>query len=556
MKLQAALALFFSILTTLSAENLAVVIGNSDYNTKTGDLPSAASDARLVAEILAGAGFQFPFAPETLVSENLTAESLRSGIRRNRTRFQDANLVILYYAGHGAQVKNDLIFLGVDAVVPPNASDSMLLSEGKLFASIVPNLKPTNGVGMLVIFDACRIGSAAGQGVINYGNDVGVICSTQPLQRADNAKDKVSASVFTETFAQAMKDRKTVRESFELVSQRMRRETDKTPAFYLEPTSRIASFKFPPTTYISPSPVQKLNVSATRPLTYPDRLYLTSQVGEGVNLRQEPGGKSEGILVQHNDSARVGFTNKSEEFTENSVTSYPVKVVGWALSRNIKTGKEFLTRESGRFTVLSEAIKIRPDANLSLKETSKLSPGATGKLLNEFTTYGNYDWQKVEWTGWATAVSSSGKTYLSALEGGGEIAPTPNQSTQSEKTLAGSFTFKLQNGQGQAVTQSQRSIVLDPATPNQISLFCIENDSNNQNIKSRVLLTGEWNGNRFSGDQQTVLETGYTNWANETFFFEFNDSRTQAQAVFSYSPDGKSTVTARGQLNTVTPRPN
>lgn len=556
MKHQATLALVFScFLATLSAENLAVVIGNSDYNPKTGDLPSAATDAKLVADILAGAGFQFPFAPETLVSENLTAEGLRSGIRRNRARFQDANLVILYYAGHGAQVQNDLIFLGVDAVVPPNASDSMLLSEGKLFASIVPNLKPSNGVGMLVIFDACRIGSASGTGAINFGNDVGVICSTQPLQRADNAKDKISSSVFTETFAQAMKDRKTVREAFEAVSARMQRETDKSPSFYLEPTSRIASFKFPPSTYTLPLPARKVSLDTTRQITYPDRLYLTSQVGEGVNLRSEPGGKSEGIILQYNDSAKVGLTNKSEAFIENSVTSYPVKIVGWALSRNIKSGKEFLKREGGRFTVLGEAIKIRPDADLALKATCKLSPGAGGVLLNEFTTYGSYDWQKVEWTGWATAVSSSGKTYLSAVNGGGETAPAaPVQPAQeASRSLSGSFSFQLQNGQGQAIAQSQRTITLKGINANQIELFSRETDSNNQVIQSRVILIGQWSGDRFAGNQQTVLETGYTNWATEDFTIDFNSTRTQAQAVFRYSPDGNSTVAAQGRFEVVTP---
>ena len=54
-------------------------------------------------------------------------------------------------------------------------------------------------------------------------------------------------------------------------------------------------------------------------------------------------------------------------------------------------------------------------------------------------------------------------------------------------------------------------------------------------VSGAVELNGEWEGNTFHGVGQTVLETGYKKWVDESFTLIFNDEYSHAKATFWYN---------------------
>jgi tetratricopeptide (TPR) repeat protein len=127
-------------------KRIAFVIGSSDY-AELASLPNARRDAAVMGHALADMGF------ETVeVAENLGKADLRSVPAYVAARAAEADIVVVFYAGHGVETG------GVNYVVPVDAtleSDKELRS-GALALKELTEAASKARRGALVIVDACR----------------------------------------------------------------------------------------------------------------------------------------------------------------------------------------------------------------------------------------------------------------------------------------------------------------------------------------------------------------------------------------------------------------
>jgi len=135
--------------TTVGAfaeKRIALIIGNSAYKN-VARLQNPANDAAAVAGMFKSAGF------ETVESRlNLTVSELRKALREFGNKSRDADVAVVYYAGHGIELDGNNYLIPVDATLETDADvlDETLPLDRVLFA-----VEPARQL-RLVILDACR----------------------------------------------------------------------------------------------------------------------------------------------------------------------------------------------------------------------------------------------------------------------------------------------------------------------------------------------------------------------------------------------------------------
>jgi uncharacterized caspase-like protein len=127
------------------AKRVALVIGNSKYAHAVA-LPNPANDAHLIASTLRNAGFQVI---EGIDQDNAGMHSL---ISRFTEQSYDADLAVIFYAGHGMQVDGKNFLIPVDAELTSPAYLKTRTVQIDDFMAALP-AEPAIGV---IILDACR----------------------------------------------------------------------------------------------------------------------------------------------------------------------------------------------------------------------------------------------------------------------------------------------------------------------------------------------------------------------------------------------------------------
>jgi uncharacterized caspase-like protein len=127
------------------AGNIALVIGNSRYKNVT-PLPNPTNDAALVADVFKKAGFDVDS------RRDMTASDLKRALRDFGDRAKDADIAVVYYAGHGIEVDGNNYLVPVDAMLE---RDVDVEDEGISLDRILRTLDPAKRL-RLVILDACR----------------------------------------------------------------------------------------------------------------------------------------------------------------------------------------------------------------------------------------------------------------------------------------------------------------------------------------------------------------------------------------------------------------
>ena len=129
---------------TFNGKRLALVIGNSNY-ANLPKLPNPTNDARSIAEVLQKMGYG------TQLVLDASQDSIRNAVRKFASESQTADVAIVYYAGHGAQLNGNNYLLPTDIDVPRTAADIQFtgLKVDDLVNSIGANTK-------IVFLDACR----------------------------------------------------------------------------------------------------------------------------------------------------------------------------------------------------------------------------------------------------------------------------------------------------------------------------------------------------------------------------------------------------------------
>ena len=133
-------------------QRLALVIGNAGYRIDPLDNP--VNDARLVASSLKQAGF------DVTLAENLDRRSLLGALRAFGQRLNDNSVAVLYYAGHGLQLRDRNYLIPIDAEI---RSEDEIALAGIDLSFILGRMSAARSRINIVILDACRNNPFAGK---------------------------------------------------------------------------------------------------------------------------------------------------------------------------------------------------------------------------------------------------------------------------------------------------------------------------------------------------------------------------------------------------------
>jgi uncharacterized caspase-like protein len=127
-------------------KRVALVIGNSKYE-KVARLLNPASDAVLMADTFKSAGFD-----SVDVRRDLKVGDMRRALRDFVDKARDADVALIYYAGHGIEVDGTNYLIPVDAVLE---RDIDIFDEALSLERVLVSVEPARQM-RLVILDACR----------------------------------------------------------------------------------------------------------------------------------------------------------------------------------------------------------------------------------------------------------------------------------------------------------------------------------------------------------------------------------------------------------------
>jgi len=132
--------------SALAEKRVALVIGNSAYKN-VGRLANPANDATLVGGMFKKAGFD-----NVDVRLDLNAAEMRRSLREFAGRTRDAEVAVIYYAGHGIELDGTNYLIPTDAALETDGDvlDETVALDRALFA-----IEPAKQL-RLVILDACR----------------------------------------------------------------------------------------------------------------------------------------------------------------------------------------------------------------------------------------------------------------------------------------------------------------------------------------------------------------------------------------------------------------
>lgn len=130
----------------VSGENrLALVIGNANYGSAP--LRNPVNDAQAVAAALKSLGF------EVILRENATQRELLDGLREFSQRASKSQVRLLFYAGHGVQIKGRNYLMPVDAEVQ---TEDDIAQKGADVTELLQRLGTLADGVNLIVLDACR----------------------------------------------------------------------------------------------------------------------------------------------------------------------------------------------------------------------------------------------------------------------------------------------------------------------------------------------------------------------------------------------------------------
>jgi uncharacterized caspase-like protein len=143
-------ALIFVFLVTCAPaqadKRVALVIGNSAYKSAP-KLANPVGDAALIGGMLKKAGF------DTVdVRQDLNAPEMRKALREFGARTRDADVAIVYYAGHGLEVDGTNYLIPIDAALE---TDTDVYDEALPIDRVLVSIESAKQL-RLVILDACR----------------------------------------------------------------------------------------------------------------------------------------------------------------------------------------------------------------------------------------------------------------------------------------------------------------------------------------------------------------------------------------------------------------
>ena len=139
--------------TAIAEERVALVIGNAAYR-RADPLDNPVNDARLVAQALRQAGFAVE------LREDLDRGALVDALRGFGARLHENAVAVLYYAGHGLQLRDRNYLIPTDADI---RSEDEIPIAGLDLGFILGRMSAARSRVNIVILDACRNNPFAGR---------------------------------------------------------------------------------------------------------------------------------------------------------------------------------------------------------------------------------------------------------------------------------------------------------------------------------------------------------------------------------------------------------
>src|SRR3954453_2833615 len=132
--------------SAFAEKRVALVIGNSAYKNVT-RLQNPANDAAAVVAMFGRAGFDSVDA-----KLDLSVVDMRRALREFGNKTRDADVAVIYYAGHGIELDGTNYLIPVDATLE---TDTDVLDETFALDRVLFAVEPAKQL-RLVILDACR----------------------------------------------------------------------------------------------------------------------------------------------------------------------------------------------------------------------------------------------------------------------------------------------------------------------------------------------------------------------------------------------------------------
>jgi hypothetical protein len=130
----------------LAEKRVALAIGNANYRN-TARLANPINDAAIVADMFRKANFDF-----VILRTDLTANEMRRALRDFGDRARDADVAVIYYAGHGIEVDGNNYLIPIDAALD---RDTDVYDEALPIDRLLVAVEPAKQL-RLIIMDACR----------------------------------------------------------------------------------------------------------------------------------------------------------------------------------------------------------------------------------------------------------------------------------------------------------------------------------------------------------------------------------------------------------------
>jgi uncharacterized caspase-like protein len=186
---------------SLTEERVALVIGNAAYKQQPLDNP--VNDATLIAERLTQAGFK------VVLRKNLDRTGMATALREFGARLNENTIALLYYAGHGLQLRDHNFLIPTDAEIRTEAEIPI---QGMDLSFFLDQMSQAKSRVNIVVLDACRENPFAGQqqnkaqGLAQMDAPIGTLLAfaTAPGKQAPDNLGGKSNSVYTAQLARLM----------------------------------------------------------------------------------------------------------------------------------------------------------------------------------------------------------------------------------------------------------------------------------------------------------------------------------------------------------------
>ena len=191
---------------------VALVVGNANY--EMGPLTNPTNDSSDMAKKLKGYGF------DVVYRENLKIRQIGSVLREFKSKLTPGSTALVFYAGHGLQVRGENYFPAVDAEIH---SEEDIQNQSINLKQVMDILEEAKTKANIVLLDACRNNPferksrslSRGLASVNAPSGTIIAYSTRPGSVAEDGSGR--NGLYTEQLLKVMDSKKPIEQVLKLL---------------------------------------------------------------------------------------------------------------------------------------------------------------------------------------------------------------------------------------------------------------------------------------------------------------------------------------------------